>query len=122
MALAESIIADQYTTEDGDEYAGAFAPGEPRVTPAASRAEGIIAAYRMAVPLKDWRESKLAMSLRASARFQLSQQFTDANRYRLANPQRALGGFRESLTSFVIRIDYVQHNISSLLAIAEGLY
>lgn len=122
MAIAESIIADQYTTDDGNEYAGAFAPGEPRVTPTASRAEAIIAAYRMAAPVRDWRESKFAMSLKAAVRFQLSQQITEENRYGLPNPQRALGGFRESLSSFIIRIDYVQHNISSLLAIAEKLY
>ncbi len=122
MTLAENIVSEQYTAEDGEDYAGAFAPGEPRVTPVASRSEGIIAAYRMAAPVKDWRENKFALSLRAAARFQLSQQFIERNHHRLPNPQRALGGFRESLTSFVVRIDYVQHNISSLLAIAESLY
>ena len=43
----------------------------------------------------------------------------------LNDPQRSLGGFRRSLTNFEIRIDYVQHNISALVALyrifeAEG--
>ena len=31
------------------------------------------------------------------------------------NPQRALGGIRESLTTQAIRIDFVQHNMMCLL-------
>jgi hypothetical protein len=36
----------------------------------------------------------------------------------MKQPQRAVGGVRGSLTSYTVRIDYVQHTISSLL----GLY
>ena len=91
-------------------------------TPTASRAEGLLAAYRLAEPMKDWRAGKIALSLRACARFQISQQFDEENRYRLSNPQRALGGFHESINDLHIRIDFVQHNISALLGIAEALY
>jgi hypothetical protein len=33
------------------------------------------------------------------------------------DPQRVIGAFRESLTSPVVRIDTVQHNISALLSL-----
>jgi hypothetical protein len=122
IALAETMIAYQYGEEDSIEYAGGFSPGVPRSTPAASRAEGILAAYRMAKATNDPRATHLARALKLAARFQLSQQFAGDNQFKLPNPQRAAGGFRESLEVMRIRIDFVQHNISSLLGIAESLY
>jgi hypothetical protein len=76
----------------------------------------------MARAANDSRATKFANALKLSARFQLSQQFADANPFKLPNPQRAAGGFRESLEIMRVRIDFVQHNISSLLGIAESLY
>lgn len=122
IALAEALIDGQYTDEDPPGYAGGFGPGPPRATPAASRAEGLAAAYRIARSTGDVRAARIAASLKACAQFQLAQQFTGENSASLPNAPRAAGGFRESLTSFGIRIDFVQHNISSLLAIAEALY
>jgi hypothetical protein len=122
IAIAETMISYQYDEEDSPEYAGGFSPGVPRSTPAASRSEGILAAYRMAKAAKDSRAVKLANALKLSARFQLSQQLTDDDKSIVPNPQRATGGFRESLEGMRIRIDYVQHNISALLGIAEALY
>lgn len=121
LALAEAMIAGQYAEDAPEGFAGGFGPGSPRATPAASRAEGLVAAYRLARRTSDARAPKIAASLRASARFQLTQQLTvDTDGVR--NPRLAAGGFREGLTSMKVRIDYVQHNISSLLSIAEALY
>ncbi|MBI3650507.1 MAG: glycoside hydrolase family 127 protein [Acidobacteria bacterium] len=122
LALADAMVAYQYSAADAAEYAGGFAPGVPRATPAASRAEGILAAYRLAKAANDKRAAKFADALKAAARFQLSQQFTDAQRFHLPNLHSAQGGFRESLEVMRIRIDYVQHNISALLGIADTLY
>lgn len=122
IALAEAMIAEQYTASDPPGYSGGFGPGPPRVTPAASRAEGLVSAYRIARAAGDARASKIADALKASAAFQLGQQLGGRNRASLQNPRRAAGGFPEGLTSMLIRIDYVQHNISSLLGIAEVLY
>lgn len=122
IALAKAMMASQYTDEAPHGYSGGFGPGPPRATPAASRAEGLAAAYRIARSTGDVRAAMIAASLKACARFQLAQQFTGANSALLPNPPRAAGGFRESAASFGIRIDFVQHNISSLLAIAEALY
>lgn len=122
IALAEAMIADQYTDIDPENYAGGFGPGPPRATPAASRAEGLVSAYRIARSINDVRASKIAAALKASAKFQLAQQLTSRNGASLPNPARAVGGFREDLTSMRIRIDFVQHNVSSLLGIADVLY
>lgn len=121
IALAEAMIADQYAEDAPEGFAGGFGPGSPRATPAASRAEGLVAAYRLARRTGDARAAKIAAALRASARFQLAQQLT-ADTEGVRNPRVAVGGFREGLTSMKVRIDYVQHNISSLLSIAEALY
>ena len=121
ITLAEAMIADQYTDDDPEGYAGGFGPGSPRATPAASRAEGLVAAYRIARLSGDDRATKIRSALKASARFQLAQQLT-ADTAGVRNPRLAAGGFRESLTSMKIRIYYVQHNISSMLGIAQSLY
>ena len=122
IALADAMIAEQYGDDDLPDYAGGFGPGTPRATPAAARAEGLVSAYRLARSVGDARASKIAIALKACARFQLTQQFTTRNSGSLQNPARAAGGFCEQLTSARIRIDFVQHNISSLLSIAETLY
>lgn len=122
LALASSMLAAQYTDEDPEGYAGGFGPGPPRVTPAASRAEGLVAAYRIARLTGDPRAPSIGAALKASARFQLTRQFTAENSSSLPNPARARGGFYEGLTEPRIRIDFVQHNISSLLGIAETQY
>jgi len=119
LALASAMITEQYTDEDTEGYAGGFGPGPPRVTPAASRAEGLVAAYRLARSTGDARASSIAAALKASARFQLTQQFTSENNASARNPARAAGGFYEGSTEPWVRIDFVQHNISSLLGIAQ---
>ena len=115
IRLAEAMIKDQYTEADAPLYAGGYRAGVPRATPAASRAEGMLAAWRLARLTNDPRAARLAEALKLSLRFQLSQQFDADNSFYLADPERAAGGFRESLTSARIRIDYVQHNVSALL-------
>ena len=122
IALAEAMIAEQYTVNDPPGYSGGFGPGPPRSTPAASRAEGLVSAYRVARSTGDARASKIADALKACASFQLAQQFTGRNNASLPNPRRAAGGFFEGPASMRIRIDFVQHNISSLLGIGEVLF
>lgn len=118
LNLAGAMIAAQYRVSDAPSYAGGYRPGVPGATPAAARAEGLLAALRLARATGDGRATRIAEALKLGARFQLTQQFGADNSYMIANPERAAGGFRESLTSTRIRIDYVQHNISALLGLA----
>jgi hypothetical protein len=91
----------------------------PRTTPTATRSEGLIAAYHLS---KDFggknTTERILNAINLGVHFQISTQFTPSNISNLSNPQRAIGGFHESLTDYDIRIDYVQHNICSIL----GLY
>jgi hypothetical protein len=117
--LAASMAASLYPEDGPEGYAGAVAPGIPRATPTASRSEGILAGYRLARGTGDARAGGLLAAARRAAGFQLTQQFNPDNSFFLANPGRAAGGFHESLDSTRIRIDYVQHNISSQLGLAH---
>jgi AMMECR1 domain-containing protein len=117
--LALSMIKDQYTAAAPAGFEGAISPGIPRSTPAGSRAEGNLAAYRLARSLGDPRAPQILSAIKSSAAFQLSQQFNAENSFFLPDPARAAGGFHESIISMRVRIDYVQHNISSLLGLAE---
>jgi hypothetical protein len=102
-----------------DWLGGYFAP--PGSTPAAVRTEALIAAYRL---LRDhgpeaYRPDAVA-ALEAAilgAAFQLQNQFRPESAMYYPDPQRILGAFRESVTSPDIRIDFVQHNTMSLLAL-----
>lgn len=125
IALAEAILRDQYTTEEiperhmGEKNIGGFGPGEPRSTPAAARSEGILAAYRLARAGNDPRAATFLTALKASAKFQLAHQFTKEDAGWLPDAQKAAGGVRGSFSTTRVRIDYVQHNISSLLGLAQ---
>ncbi len=91
----------------------------PSSASTATRSEGLIAAYNLAFDFgeKDAAE-RIFRSIRLGVDFQLKTQFREENVSYLLNPERALGGFCYSLNSFDIRIDYVQHNVCSIL----GLY
>jgi hypothetical protein len=103
--LTEAIAATQHqgkTGEQKDWNGGYYNP--PRSTPTATRNEGLGAAYELftragetayATVAKDTMARGIAFTLRTQ----------DSN-----------GGFHESLDEHTIRIDYVQHNISALLA------
>ncbi len=111
---------------DGTEpdFVGAPSAGVllPRVTPAGSRSEGLTAAWRMARNRDQQRLSAwLADASLRAARFQLNQQYRPENSYFLPDPLRARGGFRETPTDLMVRIDTVQHNATGLLGVLEIL-
>ncbi|HEY6333613.1 MAG TPA: hypothetical protein VI756_30120 [Blastocatellia bacterium] len=116
--LGLEMISEQYTPAAPLGFEGAISPGTPRATPAGSRAEGTLAAYRIARALGDGRAAQILAGIKSSAGFQVSQQFGPENSFFLPDPGHAAGGFHESIISMHIRIDYVQHNICSLLGLA----
>ncbi len=94
----------------------------PRSTPTATRSEGLAAAYLLERDHGDATDAnRLLEGLELGVRFQLQTQFRPESALYLADPQRALGGFRRSLTHYEVRIDYVQHNISALLLLRRIL-
>lgn len=119
IALATTLIGYQYGENSAAGQPGGFGPDQPDAGSTASRVEGIVAAYRIAEKVKHSNVPKLAKSLRAATDFLLSKQFTRANSFFFPRSDRAAGGFPESMTSMVIRIDFVQHSISALLGVAK---
>ena len=81
--------------------------------------EGLCATYHL---FRDFNDSadldRMLTALKLGAQFQLTAQFQPESVMYLQDPQRALGGIRETLTNYEIRIDYVQHSISNLICIA----
>src|SRR5262249_38716867 len=74
MDIAASMAASLYPADGPEGYEGAVGPGIPRVTPTASRCEGILAGYRVARSRGDSRAGQLISAARAAVRFQLTQQ------------------------------------------------
>ncbi len=117
--IVDGIIASQHI--DGvpaDWVGGYYTP--PQSTPTATRSEGLGAAYTLFVEAGDSEYATKAYdALRRGMEFQL-RTFIDGTLARTyPEPVEALGGFRLSLESTTVRIDYVQHNISSMLMYKE---
>jgi rhamnogalacturonyl hydrolase YesR len=103
--LTEAIAAAQHVGLNGDQKdwnGGYYDP--PRSTPTATRNEGLGAAYELFT-----RAGEAAFATVGKETMERGIDFT-------LRTQDANGGFHESLDEYVIRIDYVQHNISALLA------
>ena len=94
----------------------------PRTTPTATRSEGLWAAYQLLSKNGYEKESKAVFeALSLGVRFVLKNQFQPESALYLKDPQRVLGGFRQHLTNFEIRIDYVQHALSAMLGFYQIL-
>jgi hypothetical protein len=95
----------------------------PRTTPTAVRSEGLIAAYHLLLDHKYQTAMllKIKRAFEAGISFQLQTQFRKENTLYLKNAQRVMGGFKRGLGNYEIRIDYVQHNVSSILGMYKML-
>ncbi|GAB4420689.1 MAG: hypothetical protein Kow002_09210 [Anaerolineales bacterium] len=118
MRTAKVIIQSQHLDPKYDDwFGGYYVP--PRSTPTATRSEGLYAAYQLARDFGTPEQTEeILNTLRNGVLFQLGTQFQPESVMYLADPTRSLGAFHRELTNYEIRIDYVQHNISSIL----GLY
>ena len=113
--ICRAIIDAQKIQDVPIDAVGSFY-SDARSTPAATRAEGLAAAYQLLLRYGRHAFAKEVLNaLERSLLFQLQTQFDAAAVIHLPNPGRALGGFHCGLTDYTIRIDYVQHNLSALL-------
>ncbi len=117
MRIAEAITQHQNRDPRYPDWFGSYYR-PPRSTPTATRSEGLCAAYLLA---RDFGQpdqaTRILDAVKHGVTFQLQTQFRPESALYVRDPRRTLGGFRNSLTNFEIRIDYVQHNISSLLGL-----
>ena len=116
LRLARVILAAQNRRPERPDWMGSFY-SPPRVTPTATRAEGLGAAWLLARDFGHEKEAAAILTgIRLAIAMQLGMQFRPESVLYHDDPARAIGGFRRSFESPEIRIDYVQHNISALLA------
>lgn len=113
--IAQAIVEARRTEPEPPDWVGSYYD-PPRSTPVATRAEGLVAMHRLArrtgLDPAPYRVALLGM-----AAFQLKTQLRPESALYLPRPDRAVGGFRRSLTTWEVRIDYVQHNVSALLGL-----
>jgi len=113
--IVDAIISEQNIEDVPKAWVGGFKQ-PPQTTSSATRGEGLGSAYEIfsVVGDSEYKEKTLD-SLEKVVTFELYQ-FIDGPRARTyKEPMQALGGFNESFEESEIRIDNVQHNISSLL-------
>jgi hypothetical protein len=121
LRLARVIVSAQNRRPQFPDWLGSYYK-PPRSTPTATRSEGLCAAYLLARRLgRDAEAADILEAARLGVEFQLQLQFRPESTLFLPDPARASGGLPRSLTDFEIRIDYVQHSLSSFLALRRIL-
>ncbi len=117
--ICQAIIhAQSKSTSPPDQY-GSFYQ-DLRSTPTAIRAEGLCAAYHCLINNGMSAEAaKVLQAIQDCICFQLQLQFQMPLAMYLTNPEKIIGGFHKGLDDYSIRIDYVQHNISSLIGLCR---
>jgi len=99
---------------------GAFTKKAPRYS-TSSYMESINDAYSLAKQIGDKpHQKKYADSIRKGTRFILQTQFTPDNVFYLKAPEKAIGGFKESLVNNRQRIDFTQHAVIALIKALEN--
>jgi hypothetical protein len=118
LRIAQAVLARQNRGPQEPDWRGSYYR-PPRSTPTATRSEALYAAWQLARDFAgDDITARILEGLKLGVGFQLHTQLRPASVLYLPRPDRCLGAFRRSLTDFEARIDYTQHNLSSLL----GLY
>ena len=115
MLISRAIMKSQTTQSKYPDWIGGFGAA-PTSNRAATRTEALCAAFQLA---RDYQQPEMAVirkTIQRAVAFQLGLQHRPETVMHFKDPQRCLGGFAESLTDSDIRIDTVQHNISSLLS------
>lgn len=124
---AKKICRSSFTTqiENGryPDWDGGYGK-KPRSTPTATRGEGLYAIYCL---FKRYGKDKAFLNTildtyRKLIIFELSTQFLENSVIYFSNPSDSLGAFHGSPTIPEIRIDYVQHNMSSILGYYKLLF
>lgn len=119
--IVEAISIGQRTTAEHPDHVGGYSRA-PRSTPVATRSEGLMAAHFRALELGDKALADRTMDVAMrNTRLQLVTQIGPERAMYMVDPQRCLGGFTHSFTNYEVRIDYVQHNMSALLALHSAL-
>ncbi len=119
--ITRAIVQSQNRDPEWPDWLGSYYK-PPRSTPTATRTEGLCAAFELLRDFGSEHEAEEVLdAVKLGVRFQLQTQFRPESVMYLSDPHRSLGAFHRSLTNFEIRIDYVQHNVSGMLALRRIL-
>jgi hypothetical protein len=120
LLITKSIMKSQITDNiENPTWNGAYRIPYIRLesTPTACRSEGLCAAYHL---LLDYgyiiESSKIEKSIEKGIQFQLQNQLRPKSVASYKNKKLCLGAFKRGLSRHDLRIDFTQHNISSLIA------
>lgn len=120
LLITKSIIKSQITDNtENTTWNGAYRLPHIRLesTPTACRSEGLCAAYHLLLDNGYKKEaSKIIKSIEAGIQFQLQNQLRPESVDSYKNKKLCLGAFKRGLKQNDLRIDFTQHNISSLIA------
>lgn len=117
LRISESIALHQHRAAGSMMHLGATV-AHAFSTPAATRTEGLVQAYRMARDAgKRTALPELLKSIHLSLAFELAHQFRPESALYFKDPARVLGAFPSSFENPAVRNDYVQHNLSAILAV-----
>ena len=114
---AEDMIAAQYGTDAPPMRIGGSSQQSPiNHTSTATKAEALVAAWALArLAGDDAAEERYALAARRNLQFQLRVQYTAENTQLFPRPEAAIGAWGKDAVDPWVRIDFVQHNVSSLL-------
>jgi hypothetical protein len=119
MLIADAMVLHQIRDHaENPEYNGAYNLPHPRPesTPTACRSEGLCAAYQLVKALDLHEKAGVYReTIEAGLRFQLHTQLRPETTMFYRNPSFCMGAFTRSLTRDDLRIDFTQHNLSSLI-------
>ena len=120
MLISEAIIKNQIRdNKEHPDWNGAYRLPHIRLesTPTACRSEGLCAAYNMFHDNGYVKEAaKVKTAIEEGIRFQLRTQLRPESVVNYENKNLCLGAFQRGLKKYDLRIDFTQHNISSLIA------
>ncbi len=120
VLISESIVKSQIIDDkEHPDWNGAYRLPHIRLesTPTACRSEGLGAAYRLFHDHGYATEAaKVKIAIEEGIRFQLQTQLRPESVVNYENKNLCLGAFQRGLKKHDLRIDFTQHNISSIIA------
>lgn len=120
LLISESIVKSQIIDDkEHPAWNGAYRLPHIRLesTPTACRSEGLGAAYRLFHDHGyDTEAAKVKTAIEEGIRFQLQTQLRPESVVNYENKNLCLGAFQRGLKKHDLRIDFTQHNISSIIA------
>ncbi len=103
--------------ETFDDYVGGYGITPffpPHLTPAGSRTEAAVAAYRLSVARGEPRYDILNQ-IRLAFSYIIRHQVRPENSYMFVDPWMVDGAIRKSPVKYDVRIDYIQHTVSAMI-------